>query len=168
MRPRQRWTIAAGGLALLFMALPALAQGRGHGHGGPGGMDRHRLEHLALRLELSDGQREELRQAFEERHEVGAETRRALFDARQALREQIHADSFDEPAIRRAAAAVAALEADMAVERARQAQKLRAILTPEQVAELDRLRAERGERGERRFGRRGPPGRGFDGPPPGE
>ena len=177
MRPRHRWTIALCGLALLFGALPSLAQPPGHGHmhghgrgGGPGGMDGHRLEHLALRLELSDGQRAELRQAFEARFEAGAETRRALFEARQELRRQIHADGFDEEAVRQAAAAVAALEADAAVDRARQAQKLRQILTPDQVAELERMRDERGER---RFGKRGPRGgrfggRGPGGPPPAE
>ena len=172
MTKRHRLTIIIGGLALLLAALPALAEPRGHGRGGgpggPGLMDGHRLEHLALRLELSDGQREELRQAFADRFEAGAETRRALFEARRALGEQIHADSFDEAAIRQAAAAVAALEADMAVERARGAQQLRQILTPEQLAELEQMRDERGERRFGRRGPRGPRGRGFDGPPPGE
>ena len=66
MTPRHRLTTTLCGLALLLTALPALAQGKGDWHRGrgPGGMDGHRLEHLALRLELSDGQREELRQAF--------------------------------------------------------------------------------------------------------
>lgn len=164
MTPRRRLTIALSGLLLLAASLPALAQPPGHGphRGGPGGRDGHRLEHLALRLDLSDGQREELRQAFDERFEAGAEARRAMFEARRALAEQIHAESFDEAAIRAAADVVASLEADAAVERARQAQKLRQILTPEQYAELEQMRGERRQR----FGRRGPRGPGFDGPPP--
>ncbi len=165
MTPRHPLTIAICGLALLAVALPALAQPKGDGPrgGGRGFMDGHRLEHLALRLELSDGQREELREAFKARFEAGAEVRQGLFDARRALQEQIHTASFDEAAIRQAAGALAALEADMAVERARQAQKMRQILTPEQLAELEEMRGDR-----QRFGRRGPRGRGrgFGGPPP--
>ncbi len=165
MTPRHRLTITICTLALLAASLPALAHNpRGRGpEGGRGFGDGHRLEHLALRLELSDGQRQELKQALSERFEAGAEARRGLFEARQALREKIHADSFDEAAIREAAAAIAALAADMAVERGRQAQELRRILTPEQLAELEQMREERG-----RSGRRGPRGlgRGFGGPPP--
>ena len=161
MTPRHRLTIAAIGLLLVGAALPALAQPPGKGGRGPGFMDGHRLEHLALRLELSDGQREELKAAFSERFEAGAERRQAMFEARRALRQAIHAESFDEAAIREAAAAVAALEADRAVERAKGAQKLREILTPEQLAELEQMREDR------RSGRRGlrGRGRGFGGPP---
>ena len=166
MTRKHRLMIAICGLALLAAALPALAQPGGHGpHGGsgPGGMDHHRLEHMAQRLELSDGQREELKEAFAARFETGAETRRGLSEARQRLDDQIHAASFDEAAIRKAAGALAALEAEVAVERARQAQKMRQILTPEQLAKLEEMRGER-----RRFERRGPRGRGrgFDDSPP--
>ena len=166
MTRKHRLMIAICGLALLGAALPALAQPRGHGahgDGGPSGMDRHRLEHIAQRLELSDGQREELKEAFAARFEAGAETRHGLSEARQRLDDLIHGASFDEAAIREAAGALAALEADLAVERARQAQKMRQILTPDQLAKLDEMRGER-----RRFERRGPRGRGrgFDDSPP--
>ena len=162
MTPRHRLMIAIFGLALLASALPALAQPKGHGPHGPGpGMEDHGLERLAERLELSDGQVEELRQAFAARSEQGAEVRRGLFEARRALEAQIHGDSFDESAIRAAAAGLAALEADMAVERARQVQKLGEILTTEQLAELQQMRGDR-----RRHGRRGPRDRRFGGPPP--
>ncbi|MFQ5350803.1 MAG: Spy/CpxP family protein refolding chaperone [Thermoanaerobaculia bacterium] len=163
MTPRHRSTIAICGLILLTASLPALAQGRGdrrHGRG-RGGMDGHRLEHLALRLELSDGQREELKELFAAGFETRTEARRNMFEARRALAEQIRAEAFDEAAIRKAAAAVAALEAERAVERALQTQKIRQILTPEQLAEFKGMRGER-----RRFERRGRRGGGFGGPPP--
>lgn len=162
MTVKQRWTtLTICGLALLVAALPAVAQPRGHGPGrGPGFMDGHRFEHLAERLDLSEGQRADLRQAFTARFEEGAEGRRGLFEARQELDAQIHAESFDEAAIREAAGVLAALEAEMAVERARQVQKMHEILTPEQLAQLEEMRGEG-----RRFGRhRGPRGGGFRGP----
>ncbi len=164
MTTRHRLTMAICGVALLAAALPALAQppARGpHGphDGGPGFMDGHRFEHLAERLDLSEGQRDALRQALEDGAAEGREARRGLFEARRALGEQIHAEVFEEAAIREAAAAVAAFEADLAVERARHAQEMRRILTPEQLAQLQEMREER-----RQSGRRGPRGRGFRGP----
>ena len=162
MKRENRLTIALCGLVLLAAALPALAQPRGHGKrgGGPGEMGAHRLEHIAQRLELSDGQREELKELFVARFETGAEGRRGIGEARQALEDRISADAFDEAAIRKAAGVLAALEADGAVDRARQAQRMRAILTPEQLVKLEEMR------GERRRGGRGSRGRGFGGPPP--
>ncbi len=164
MTPRYRLTMAICGVALLAAALPALAQPPAPGPhgphgGGPGLMDGHRFEHFAERLDLSEGQRDELRQALEAAAEEGREARRGLFAARRALAEQIHAAAFDEAAIREAAATVAAFEADLAVERARRAQEMRRILTPEQFAQLQEMRDER-----RHSGRRGPRGRGFRGP----
>ena len=171
MTPRHRLILSLCAVVLLTAAVPALAErgGRGPWGGGPGFMDGHKLEHLAQRLELSDGQRDALKEALVARYEAGMEARRGLFEARRELHERIHGETFDEAAIRQAAGVVAALEADAAVERAQQVQKMRQILTPEQLAELDELREDR-----QRFGRRGPrgrggpggPGRGFGGPPP--
>ena len=167
MTQRGRFTITIAGLALLLAALPASAHPPGRGPHGPGDgfMESPRLERLAERLDLGDGQLEELQELFAARFEEGADARLDLFRARRALSAQIHAQSLDEAAIREAAAAVAALEADAAVARARQAQNVRQILTPEQQAELDAMRAERQRFGGPR-GRRGPGGRGFGGPPP--
>ena len=169
MNPRSRLTLTICGLALLVAALPAVGmppdRGRGPG-GGPGFQDGHRLEHLALRLELSDGQREQLNEILAARFDAGFDARRAMFEARRTLEERIHAETLDEAAVRQAAAALAALEADAAVRRARHLQELRRILTPEQLAELEEMREDRG-----RLSRRGPRGRGPGGRgplPPGE
>lgn len=165
MTPKPRLTLAICGVALLAAALPALGmppgRGRGGGPGGPAFMDGHRLEHLALRLELSDGQREQLKEMLAARFDAGFEAHRTMFEARRELQERIHAETFDEAAVREAAAAVAALEADAAVARARVVQELRRILTPEQLAELEEMRENRG-----RFPRRGPRGRGPGAPGP--
>jgi Spy/CpxP family protein refolding chaperone len=174
MRPRARFTIAIAGLMLLA-ALPALAHPPGggpHGRGGRGGFgpgadcgfgDGLRLERMAERLDLSAAQRDELRELFGGGLGEGADARLDLFQARRRLADQIHAESVDETAVREAAATVAAIEADLAVARARRAQELRRILTPEQLAELDEMRELH-----QRFGRRGPRGRSFSPPPAGE
>jgi protein CpxP len=57
-------------------------------------------------------------------------------EQRRALREAIHADPIDEAAIRQQSAKVAALGADLAVQRAHIAHDLRAVLTTDQLAKL--------------------------------
>lgn len=147
--------LAAALLALPAMAHPPREEG---GPGEPYGLGP-RAARMAEHLELSDGQRQELEELMAERHAAGADSWRALAAARRALADQVRAESFDEAAIRAAAAELAALEADLAVARARHAQRLREILTPEQLErfeELQELRAERrGPRGHRRHPRHG-------------
>ena len=61
---------------------------------------------------------------------------RQLVDERRKLRDTIRADAIDEKAIRTQAAKVAALEADLAVERAHIAHEIKPVLTAEQLAKL--------------------------------
>lgn len=58
---------------------------------------------------------------------------------RRALRDTIRAQTIDETAIRAEAAKVASLEADLAVQRARVAHDIRAVLTPEQIQKLKNM-----------------------------
>ena len=78
------------------------------------------------------------------------------------------ADVFDESTVRTAAGRVGAVEADLAVARARMANEVQQVLTPEQLAEAralhDRMRERADEwRGHRRWGRGGPAGPGGEG-----
>jgi Spy/CpxP family protein refolding chaperone len=79
---------------------------------------------------------------------------------RTELMDRIHAEEFDEGAIRDAAAAAAEAHADIAVEQARLRQQIQLLLTPEQreqAEEMFRRHREfmeedgRGSGGERRF-----------------
>jgi Spy/CpxP family protein refolding chaperone len=141
----------------------ALAQGPGPGGPGPGpGFgDGPRLERLFERLDLSDEQQAEVEQLVAG-HRDGMRPRLELLrDKRQALHEQIHAETFDESAIRTAAAELAEVEADVAVARGDVLQQLRGVLTPEQAAEMQELIEQRQQRfqegpgkGRRHFHRR--------------
>jgi len=71
---------------------------------------------------------------------------RQLVDARRALRGTIRAETIDESAIRAQAAKVASLEADLAVQRAHVAHDIRAALTPDQIAKLKEMQANRDAR----------------------
>ena len=103
---------------------------------GPAGVIVEAIE----RLDLSAAQRAEIREIVAgHREELAAEIG-AVRSARSALFDQIHADTFDEGAVRVQSAAVAAAEAELAVTRAQLVQELRAVLTAEQRAEAAAMR----------------------------
>jgi periplasmic protein CpxP/Spy len=62
---------------------------------------------------------------------------------RRALRTLIQADTIDEAAIRAQSAKVAAIEADLAVQRAHSAQDFRKVLTPEQLQKFKAMQDQR-------------------------
>jgi protein CpxP len=123
------------------------AQGRpGRGRGGPGGPGGP-LAGLPLReLNLTDAQREQVKQIVDSRQQEA----RAIGERAMAAREALHAattsPSFDEGLIRAKAAEVAAIEADMAVSRARIFADVYQVLTPEQQAKVKELSGSRPRR----------------------
>ena len=111
---------------------------RGGPGGGPGGMFGPELR----ALELTDAQREQVKAIMESHREGQKAEREKMMTARKALHDAIAADAFDEAAIRAAAGAVAALDADAAVLQARVHAEVFAILTPEQAKKAKALRTE--------------------------
>jgi protein CpxP len=137
--------------ALLAVPATALAGpgGRGGGHRGPHG-DMNpgmRMRMLAERLDLSEEQRAQVRAMSEQHREATLDMRAQLRDARRALREAINAEDSDETTIRSAAAAVAAVEADLAVARAQHRKAFEALLTPEQLEQLKQMKNDMPRRG---------------------
>ena len=66
-----------------------------------------------------------------------------LATERRALRTIIQAEAVDEAAIRAQSAKVAAIEADLAVQRAHGAQEIRKVLTPEQIQKFKAIQERR-------------------------
>jgi Spy/CpxP family protein refolding chaperone len=129
---------------------------------GPGGGFRDRgpmLERVIENLELSPAQQEEFEELLAENRDEHRAQWEIVKTARQALSDQIHAVSFDETAIREAAATVADIEEELAVSRALMFQEVQRILTPEQQAEMREMiktaRAFREDFGGRHRGHRG-------------
>lgn len=155
-------------LALLLAAIPAtLLAGHGPGHGprfghGPG--DRlgggFMAEMIAERLDLSSEQRDQIRDIRESYRDQTEALMDSVRAARLELHDSIHAELFDESAVRAAAARVGEVEADLAVVRAQIANDIRQVLTPEQVAEALELRERMRDSTD---GRRGHHGRGRGG-----
>ena len=114
--------------------------GPGRGRGGPGGP----LAGLPLReLNLTDAQREQVRQIVDSRQQETRAIGERAMAAHEALRAATTSPSFDEGLIRAKAAEVAAVDADMAVARARIFADVFQILTPEQQAKAKELSGSR-------------------------
>ena len=153
---RARFLIAAG--LLLLLAAPVLAQPHHRGPHGRFPMSGEGLHWIADELELSQGQRDQIREIFTSGHESLRGELERLREAQEALAEQIHSEIFDEAAIRMAAVRVAEVEADLAVGRARTAMAVKEILTPEQQEKAELLRELRQSRREHRGERMRHPG----------
>ena len=114
--------------------------GPGRGRGGPGGP----LAGLPLReLNLTDAQREQVRQIVDSRQQETRAIGERAMAAHEALRAATTSPSFDEGLVRAKAAEVAAVDADMAVARARIFADVFQILTPEQQANAKELSGSR-------------------------
>lgn len=124
--------------------------GRG-GPGGPFGPERGVLAGLMLeRLSLTDAQKDQVKAILDaHRNDLQAVGQR-MGTARRGMEGAIAADSVDETAIRTRAAEVAAVEADMAVLRARVRAEVVQILTADQLSALKDLRARARPHHERR------------------
>jgi len=150
------FTIAAAAL----LVAPALAQpgpmGRGgHGPHEPGmGLDR-----MIRHLDLTEEQRQQLEQLQARHRDATRAVRDQLRAAHERFAELAHAETLDEAALREAAAEMAELRSEMMLSRVSMRREVDAILTPEQLEQLQQMRQGR---------RHGPggrgPGRGGQGP----
>ena len=100
-------------------------------------------------LNLTQAQRDEIRTLREAQRKDAQPLREKMRAARQQLREAMRADVPDEAAIRSAAGAVAALQADQAVRQARARTQFLSVLTPEQQARMQQARERAAQRAQR-------------------
>jgi Spy/CpxP family protein refolding chaperone len=136
-------------LVLALVPASAFAQrGPGGPHGGGPPEPGMHLERVLGTLNLSSDQQAAIDKILSARRDAGESDRQDMATARMALMDRIHAETFDEQAIRQAAAAVAAVEAEKAVATAKTLGEIRAVLTAEQRTQLQKALAEhKGMRG---------------------
>lgn len=131
-RTRFHLTLVACAVTAGLLLVPATAQAGHHGRHGPHS-DRAEMFHFILsRLDLTQEQQGSIHEVVMNHHEGTKQIHEEVRAARRALRQQVHADSYTEGAIRQAAADLAAVEVEMALSRGRLFQEIRQLLTPEQ------------------------------------
>lgn len=105
---------------------------------------------LARILELSEAQKGQIRVILDEEKEKAESRHKKEGELREKLHSAERAATFNEQAVRTAAAALAGLETERIVARARTHYQIGAVLTPAQRSLAERLRLERtGESGPR-------------------
>jgi protein CpxP len=129
--------MAGGAVAIFAQGGP----GRGAGAFGPGG--RGFAAGFALgQLDLSDAQKQQVRDIMQRHRQQSQPVMDRLQQAMQAQRAAINAVPVNEAAVRQAAAALAAVQADMAVDQARMHADIFSILTVEQQEKAKQLEAQ--------------------------
>lgn len=140
---RRRITpIALAAAAVLALTPVMLMAQRGYGHGphhGPGGGPGPMIERMFERLDLSADQEDAVHDALSRHREQTRTLVQEKIALRRALGETIHADIFDEGAVRQASADVAVVDADLAVMKARMFQEISKVLTSEQRERMREL-----------------------------
>ena len=118
-------------VGFLFTPVTTLALSR-HGEHGPGSERGALLHRILQRLDLTQEQKEAIHEAMGNLREETKGVHEQVREARREVGRQIHADFYDEAAIRQAATDLSVLEVELAVARGRMFQELRKNLTPEQ------------------------------------
>jgi protein CpxP len=140
--------MSGGAVALFAQAGPGRGAGP-FGPGGPGG--RGFAAGFALgQLDLSDAQKQQVRTIMQRHREQSQATMQRMQQAMQAQRAAINQVPVNEAAVRQSAAALAAVEADMAVDQARLHADIFNVLTVEQQEKAKQLEAQAQSRAQER------------------
>jgi len=129
-------------LAVVFaLSSSALARGYGKGGGGCWAGQGPAGTQFGMRgvmgLDLSDAQRDQAIK-IRETHQIDRiKTQGDFLKAHDALSKALQGDTVDEKAVRNAYKKVSSLREDRIVARAKMANEMKAILTPEQIKVLD-------------------------------
>ncbi|HEX2719643.1 MAG TPA: Spy/CpxP family protein refolding chaperone, partial [Candidatus Deferrimicrobium sp.] len=116
----------------------------------------------AKALGLSKEQTEQVKAIFRKHRDETAPLRKEMMSGRRELRKLIRSDKPDEAVLREQVKKIAATGGDLAVRRAKMAQEVRAVLTPEQIQKFRALQEKRDRRIDRMMHR------GQEGPSKGE
>jgi Spy/CpxP family protein refolding chaperone len=144
-----RKTIAvAAGAALLAVGLgtAALAQGPENRRGGRGFGMGGRAGFPLGQLELTDAQRQQVRDVMQRHRDEIRAAADKLRDAQRAQRDAVSAMPVNEGLIRSTSQALADAQTELALTQARARSEVWTLLTPEQQAKAKELRTERENR----------------------
>ncbi len=121
---------------------PEYAEHYHHGHH----FMHKRFEKLAAKLGLTEQQKVKMKEIFKQNREQSKPIFDRLMTEKRNMRTLVQADKTDEAAIRAEAAKIGAVEGDLAIQHARMAKQIRAILTPQQIEKFKELQKEREQR----------------------
>jgi periplasmic protein CpxP/Spy len=134
-------------------ALPSLA-GPGHNHGqrqDHSGMGHHhKMMKMMKKLDLSDNQKLAVHSIFENAMESAEPLHEQMKKIAKALHEEMQKDPVDQNKLRQLAADKANTKVDLMLLHKNTMTKVKAELTEEQIAKLDKMKAKRKQKREER------------------
>ena len=135
MKQNKVMIMAAALIMIMVCAIPVMA-----GHGGKhykGGMDNEFVGTRFLKkFNLSDEQKKQAAGIIKTHKDTIKSHMENMMTLKQAMAEAIHAEVFDEQAVRKACQELSSQKEEMIVLRAKIMNELRTILTPDQVSQL--------------------------------
>ncbi len=146
-------TVGALGLVALLILGTTNVLARGNCGGGFGGFMGGRVMRMADRLDLNKSQRDQIWQILDSVRGRAREAMEIVHENRKGLRSLARSDAYDLAKAERFAQAQAGAMADLMVIKSQTHAKIRAVMTPEQKAMFDTMRARRGKGGPHRLGR---------------
>ena len=157
MNRRIRTTMAVtAGAALLATGLATAAFAQGPGRRGGFGPGMGRGGFPLGQLELTDTQRQQVRDVMQRHREDMQQAGQRLRDARDAQRQAVETFPVNEGLIRSTSQTLANAQTDMALVQARVRGEIWTLLTPEQQARAKELQTQRESRMKQRMQRRQP------------
>ena len=146
-------TIATAAAIIVGGLTSAPAQGTNDSAAGARPGRGHIFQRIAKKLNLTDDQKSQIRAVWGGEKDTLKSLFGQLHDARKNLRTAIHASDANETTVRAASARVAAVEADLAVERMKLYGKIAPILTDEQRRKIAGFEQRRDDRAGRAIAR---------------
>ncbi len=156
MSPRKKTMaiLVAAFAGILAIGAAVAVPARMYHHGGPFGEFGFGgdMARALASLELTDEQKSQVKAILKDEGPKVEPLVDDLVRSKKALFDAVHAQTFDERAVRTAASASARATTELAVERARMVSRFREILTDEQQERLETIRRQFEERLEKRVG----------------
>ena len=141
-------------IGVLILALVGVFSGvawAGH-HGGDKSMGGHHKGkgdgpmNFLKKLDLTQEQQDQVDAIMDQHQSEKQVLHENMKNAKKTIREAMHADTFNEEAIRTASKTLSANMEEMAVFRGKVFAEIRSILTPEQIGQLSEMRAKHHKR----------------------
>jgi len=137
-------TLVVGGLTRSAWAGPDCMKMKRDGYGK--GMGKEGPMKMLEKLDLTEQQQSQVEDIMTKHKDEKQNLRETIKTAKKALGDAIHADPFDEQAVRLASQTMSTAMEDMAVLRGKIFSQMRSVLTPEQIDQFKEMHIRRDER----------------------
>lgn len=159
--------IAAASFGWISLAAAQGPEGPGGGRGdrggpgmGPNGERGPRIGMIARHLGLTDEQKTQWKAIHEQEHTTAEPLRKAAGEARAAFHQAMESEAADAATLGQAALAMRNAQQALQAHQKATFERVKAILTPEQLAKVEEMEKRGPRRGGKRLGPGGPDGEG--------